>query len=418
MKPKLSILTNGLTVVSQKNPSSSIINIGIWVKVGSRHENLHQNGLAHLCEHMIFKGTKTRSEIDINEQVADIGGSSEAWTTSNCTSFSLEVLDKDFEFAVELLADVILNATFDEENIKAEKKIILQEMFEDQNDNDDIFNDAFSKLVYGEQSLGRDILGTTESLKALTKSDLEEFRAKYYVASNMILSVAGNVKHDNVVTLAEKYFGKLPKGVAAITEPQAYIGGFKHLNPDSSNVMFRLGFDLKPDNKSNAAKVLMNQILGGYENSRLHTEIRVKKSLAYDIGCNLENEIDVGFVSITAEAQVKNINRILELTAKEICRMKSETVSEKELNQAKQQMIVALIKRSEENDSCYVASAEQWINFGRLQSLEKLIQLIESVTAEDIKNAANEVFNSKLTYLIQGNINAYHNYEKMIKLLS
>lgn len=418
MKPKLTILTNGLTIVSQKNPSSSMINIGIWVKVGSRHEDLSHNGLAHLCEHMIFKGTKTRSEIDINEQVADIGGNSEAWTTSNCTSFSLEVLNKDFEFAIELLADVILNAKFDEEDIKAEKKIILQEMFEDQNDDEDIFNDAFSKLIFGEQSLGRDILGTTESLKALTKSDLEEFRAKYYVASNMILSVAGNVNHNDIVMQAEKYFGRLPKGEAATAEPQHYIGGFKHLNPDSSKVMFRLGFDLKPNNKNNAAKVLMNQILGGCENSRLHTEVRVKRSLAYDIGCNLENEIDVGFVSITAEAQVKNINRILELTAKEICRMKSETVSEKELKQAKKQMIVALIKRSEENDSCYAVSAEQWINFGRLQSLEKLIQLIESVTTDDIKNAANEVFSSKLTYLIQGNINAYHNYERMIKLLS
>lgn len=418
MKPKLSILTNGLTVVSQKNPSSSMINIGIWVKVGSRHESLHQNGLAHLCEHMIFKATKTRSEIEINEQIADIGGSSEAWTTSNCTSFSLEVLNKDLEFAIEMLADIILNAKFDEEDIKAEKKIILQEMFEDQNDDEDIFNDAFSKLIFGEQSLGRDILGTTESLKALTKEDLEAFRRQYYTARNMILSVSGNIKHEDFAALADKYFGRLPKGEPSNTEPQHYIGGFKHLNPDSSKVMFRLGFDLKPNNKNNAAKVLMNQILGGCESSRLHTEVRVKRSLAYDIGCNLENEIDVGFVSITAEAQVKNINRILELTAKEICRLKSETVSEKELNQAKQQMKVALIKRSEDNDSSYTVSAEQWINFGRLQSLEKLIQLIESVTAEDIKNAANEVFSSKLTYLIQGNINAYHNYEKLKKLLS
>lgn len=418
MKPQISILENGLTVISHKNPSSSIINIGIWVKVGSRYEALHQNGLAHLCEHMTFKGTQTRSEIDINEQIADIGGSSEAWTTSNSTSFCLEVLNKDLEFAVELLSDIILHSKFDEEDIKAEKKIILQEMFEDQNDDDDMFDDEFSKLIFGEQSLGRDILGTPKSINSFTKKDLEEFRDTYYVASNMILSAAGNINHQEFIQLAEKYFNSLPKGTPAAAIPQKYIGGFNHIRQDSSKVMFRIGFSLNPDNKTNAAKLLMNQILGGCESSRLNTEVRIKKSLAYDIACSLENELDVGFISITAEAQVKNINHILDLTAKEIRKLKSETVTEKELNQAKRQMIVTLIKRSEENDSCYVVSAEQWIAFGKLQPLDKLIELIESVTAEDIKNATNEVFSSKLTYLIQGNINAYYDYNKMVKLLA
>lgn len=418
MKPKISILANGLSIISQRNPVTSIINLGVWIKVGSRHETLKQNGLAHLCEHMTFKGTHVRSEIEINEQIADIGGSSEAWTTSNNTSFCLEVLHKDLEFAIELLADIVINSKMDNKDIDAEKEVILQEMYEDQNDEDDTFDDEFAKLIYGEQSLGRDILGTEETLKSFSKQDLQAFRAKYYTASNMVLSVSGNIQHEELIKLVEKYFIGLSKGEIIKTEKQFYQGGFKHLKPDNQRVMFRIGFNLSPNSqtKTTAAKILMNQILGGEENSRLNTEVRIKKSLAYDISCSVENEIDVGFVSISAEAQTKNINPILEIVATEICKIKTQLVTEIELNRAKQQMIVNLTKRSEENDSCYAVSAEQWVAFGKLQPLNKLIELILSITTEDIQKAANEVFNSKLTYLMHGNIHDYYDYEKLTQM--
>ena len=160
MLTQLTVLNNGLHVVSKKDETTGMFNIGVWCRCGSRFETPAQNGIAHFCEHMTFKGTTTRSELEINEQIADLGGKSNAWTDMDTTAFSIEVLNEDREAAIELLADILLNSTFTEANIDSERQVIFQEMYEDKNDSDDCFNDAFSQLVYGSQPLGRDILGS------------------------------------------------------------------------------------------------------------------------------------------------------------------------------------------------------------------------------------------------------------------
>ena len=160
MQTQLTVLNNGLHVVSKKDETTGMFNIGVWCRCGSRFETPAQNGIAHFCEHMTFKGTTTRSELEINEQIADLGGKSNAWTDMDTTAFSIEVLNEDREAAIELLADILLNSTFTEANIDSERQVIFQEMYEDENDSDDCFNDAFSQLVYGSQPLGRDILGS------------------------------------------------------------------------------------------------------------------------------------------------------------------------------------------------------------------------------------------------------------------
>ena len=149
MQTQLTVLNNGLHVVSKKDETTGMFNIGVWCRCGSRFETPAQNGIAHFCEHMTFKGTTTRSELEINEQIADLGGKSNAWTDMDTTAFSIEVLNEDREAAIELLADILLNSTFTEANIDSERQVIFQEMYEDENDSDDCFNDAFSQLVYG-----------------------------------------------------------------------------------------------------------------------------------------------------------------------------------------------------------------------------------------------------------------------------
>ena len=149
MQTQLTVLNNGLHVVSKKDETTGMFNVGVWCRCGSRFETPAQNGIAHFCEHMTFKGTTTRSELEINEQIADLGGKSNAWTDMDTTAFSIEVLNEDREAAIELLADILLNSTFTEANIDSERQVIFQEMYEDENDSDDCFNDAFSQLVYG-----------------------------------------------------------------------------------------------------------------------------------------------------------------------------------------------------------------------------------------------------------------------------
>ena len=334
---------------------------------GRVFETPAQNGIAHFCEHMTFKGTTTRSELEINEQIADLGGKSNAWTDMDTTAFSIEVLNEDREAAIELLADILLNSTFTEANIDSERQVIFQEMYEDENDSDDCFNDAFSQLVYGSQPLGRDILGSRETLGKIGKAELDDWRQRCYCGENLILSAAGNFEHEELVRLAEKYFGKLPRGQKAVRLPQRYIGGFRHIRPEESEVKFELGFDLLAGHPhyKREAKYLALQILGGEEVSRLNTEARIKRSLVYDISTSVVDETDVGFVGITAAAQAENINRILDVVIAEIKKLAAEPVSSRELERAKRQMIVALTKKAEDNEDSIEVSAEQLLNFGR-----------------------------------------------------
>lgn len=419
MKPQLTILANGMTVVSHKNPASRLFNIGIWGRYGSRHETPAQNGIAHFFEHMTFKGTVNRSELEINEQIADVGGKSNAWTDMDTTVFALEVMNEDREFAVSLLSDLLLNSSFSNENINSEREVIYQEIFEDENDKDDCFNDAFSKLVYGNQALGHDILGTPEILAQIGRKELLDWQKQKCCGENLIISAAGNFEHEELLQLVKNYFGSLDRGQRTITEPQQYVGGFQHINPYDSQIKFELGFNLlaSDTNLKREAKYLLMQILGGEEVSRLNTEVRIKRSLVYDINCCIYDENDVGFIGITACSQAKNVNRILDVVADEIKKLKNELVTRKELERAKRQITAAIIKKSEVNEDCIEVSAEQLLNFDMLQDLDGRIAKINSVTPEDIRQTARAIFSTKPTYLVQGRFKSYYPYEKLCELL-
>ena len=415
MQTKLTVLDNGLQVVSKKDITTNMFNVGIWCRCGARFETPEQNGIAHFCEHMTFKGTTTRSELEINEQIADLGGKSNAWTDMDATAFSIEVLNEDREAALELLADILLNSTFTEENINSERQVIFQEMYEDENDSDDCFNDAFSQLVYGDQPLGRDILGSKKTLEKIGKNELDIWRRSCYCGENLILSAAGNFEHDELVQLAKKYFGKLPRGKKAVRQPQQYIGGFRHIKPEENEVKFELGFDLLAKNPQykREAKYLALQILGGEEVSRLNTEARIKRSLVYDISTSVVDETDVGFVGITAAAQAENINQILDIVINEIKKLATQPVSVRELERAKRQLIVALTKKTEDNEDCIEVSAEQLLNFDQLRSSEEQISSINAISAEDLLAAAAAIFATTPSYLIQGRIGDYYTYEQI-----
>ena len=415
MTADLTILDNGLSVVSQKNTATKMFNVGVWCRCGSRVEPKELNGIAHFCEHMTFKGTATRSELEINEKIADMGGKSNAWTDMDCMAFSAEVLIEDKEAALELLADILRNSTFTEENINSERQVIFQEMYEDENDNDDFFNDAFSQIVYGDQALGRDILGQRQILEKIGKAELEDWRKNCYCGKNLILSASGNFEHQELVALAQKYFGNIPSGIKTERPAQKYIGGFRHIKPHEPEVKFELGFDLLAEDEDlkKEAKYLAMQILGGEEVSRLNTEVRIKRALVYDISTSIVDETDVGYVAITAAAQAQNINPILDIVLAEIQKMATQPVTEKELARAKRQLIVALTKKAEDNEESIELAAEQLINFGKLQQLEKQIEKINAVCAEDILKAAKAIFATKPSYLLQGKISDYYAYEQI-----
>lgn len=407
-----------MTIVTERKPSARMLSIGVWIKVGSLWETPKNSGYAHFVEHMLFKGTKHRNAFQITRQIGDRGGTSDAWTCRDHTGVLLQVLKDDAEFAMDILSDMVINPKFSEEDIKMERKVVLQEIEDEENDPELQLSEKFISLIYPNQPIGTNILGSKENIRGISSRLLKDFHHKYYVASNIVLSATGNISHREITALAEKYFANLPTGNAEDLAPARYEGGFEHINPDCNRVMIGLGFNVPFNKKLETATILLSQIMGTGDTSRLYTEIREKRGLAYDISCNLQKEKQDGVIDIFAECNAGNVNRILQLIAAEIKKLKESLISEEELSRVKKQLIVAIIRNMELGEFSCQAHAEQIIRRGKPRTIRQSINMVENVTREDIRAAAREIFATRLTYVIHGNVSGYMNYEKLEKLLS
>ena len=418
MSAKVSVLENGLTVITECKPYTRMLNIGIWVKAGSLYETPVTSGLSHFTEHMLFKGTKRRNACQISQQIADRGGTTDAWTSLDHTGYSMEVLIEDCEFAMDILSDMMMNPQFDTSEINLERKVILQEQEDESHDPELMLSESFHSLIYPGQAMSRNILGSRRNIQNVTRKKLMAFHKNFYVGSNLILSAVGNLEHEKIVSLAQSYFGSVPKGQCQETAPIHYVGGFKHINKDCDRVMLGLGFDIPYRKELETAVILMSQILGTGDTSRLYTEIREKKGLVYEISANLQTCKKVGILDIFAECNATNVNEILKLITLEINKLRHILVAEEELNRVKKQMLVALIRNMEQGEFVCGSNAEQFIKLGRLKTSEGLITKIEQVTPEKIREAAEGIFSSKLTYIVHGKVSAYTTYEQLQKMLN
>ncbi len=418
MNAKVSVLDNGLTVITECKPQTRMLNIGIWVKAGSLYETPVTSGLSHFTEHMLFKGTKRRNARQISQQIADRGGTTDAWTSLDHTGYSLEVLVEDCEFAMDILSDMIANPQFDSSEINLERKVILQEQEDESHDPELMLSESFHTLIYPGQAMSRNILGSRRNIQNVTRKKLMDFHKSFYVGSNLILSAVGNIEHEKIVSLAQRYFGSVQKGQCQETAPSHYVGGFKHINKDCNRVMLGLGFNIPYRKELENAVILMSQILGTGDTSRLYTKIREKKGLVYEISANLQTCAKVGILDIFAECNATNVNKILKLIVDEINKLRNVPVKEEELNRTKKQMLVALIRNMEQGEFVCESNAEQFIKIGKLRPTDELIAKISNVTPEQIQEAAEGIFSSKLTYIVHGNVSGYTGYEQLQKMLN
>jgi|WetSurMetagenome_2_1015567.scaffolds.fasta_scaffold00023_32 predicted Zn-dependent peptidase len=400
-------LENGIPVVMEQVKSSRAFIIGIWVKIGSRHETAEQSGIAHFLEHMLFKGTEKRTARDIAVDIDSLGGDINAFTSREQTAFYVKVLDEYVDHGVELLTDIFLHSTVPADEMEKEKGVIKEEIKMVEDTPDDYVHDLFSKTVWGETGLGQPVLGSRETVKAFTRDDLMSHIGKYYGTADTVISCGGNFEADYVVNLLNQSFGSLSSG----SEPRAsaqpeFIKRMDIHTRDSSEAHICIGLEgLHYSNRERYALSLLNTILGASVSSRLYQEVREKKGYAYSIYSYLASYLDAGSWVVYAGTGRKKAAAVAELILKELTGL-HQTIDEAELRRAKDQLKGNLVLAMESVSSKMQSNARQEIYFRRHFSQQEMMKRIEAVTLDESRDLAVRLTGSgKISLTALGPVN-------------
>lgn len=388
MSVRLHSLPNGMRVVSEHMPGLKSAAIGIWVAAGARHERADQNGIAHFLEHMAFKGTKRRSALDIAEEIEDVGGHINAWTSREMTAYYARVLQEDVPLALDVIADIVLNSTFDPREIETERGVILQEIGQVQDTPDDVIFDWLQEASYSGQPLGRSILGPAERVAAFGRDDLLGFVSDHYSPGRMILAAAGAVDHDQLVADAERLFGALPARPAGAPESGRFTGGEARRLHDLEQAHLALAFEA-PGQRDEAiyASQIFSMVLGGGMSSRLFQEAREKRGLCYSIFASAGAFEDTGMMTLYAGTSGEDVEALAMLCIDEI-RRAGEDISETEVARARAQLRAGMLMGLESPSARCERLARLLSVWGRVPTPEEILARIDAVDADAVRARA------------------------------
>ncbi len=394
MTVQLHTLPNGLRIVTEHMPGLQSAALGVWVNAGGRHERLEQNGIAHFLEHMAFKGTHRRSALQIAEEIEDVGGYINAYTSREATAYYARVLKDDVPLALDLIADIVLNPAFDPSEIEIERGVILQEIGQAADTPDDIIFDWLQEVAYPGQALGRTILGPAERVRAFHRTDFTDFVAEHYGPSQLILSAAGAVDHDEIVRLAEMIFGHLPPCDQTRPEPARFAGGERREVKGLEQAHFTLALEA-PAYRSDdiyTAQIYATALGGGMA-SRLFQQIRQKRGLCYTIYAQVGSYDDTGMMTIYAGTGAEDLPELADLTIDEI-RRSVDDMSQAELDRARAQMKAGMLMGLESPSARAERQARLVSIWGRVPALEETVARIDAVTLDGVRAYAGALTTS------------------------
>lgn len=412
-------LANGLTIATQKILESESVTAGLWIKAGSRNEDLYEHGLAHMLEHMAFKGTPTRDAKAIAQEIEDVGGEINASTSVEITGYFSRILPPDANLAIEIISDIICNSVFDAEELEKERHVVLQELGSNNDNPHDIVFDHFMNVAFKDQAIGRAILGTPQSLANFRSKDFKNFMAKHYYAEHMIFAGVGAVEHDKFVNQVEQYLSKLPSIQSKPTlEAAQYIGGQKIEHRDLMDAQIVLGFKGCTYLHSHFYTAqLLSLILGGGMSSRLFQNIRENLGLCYSIYAFHWGFSDNGTFGISASTNKESLEKLIEAIVKEL-KLLIDHIDENELKRAIAQYKAGLIMSYESSASRAPTIARQLLTYGHILSNQQIFERIEKVTIKDIKELAEHIFfNSKPSLAAVGPVGNLLSLEALEQLL-
>jgi len=388
------VLDNGIRIVSEEIGHVRSVSIGIWVESGSRYESNVNNGTAHFIEHMLFKGTQRRSAFEIASAIDSVGGIMNAATGKESTSFYIKIPDYHLETAIDLLSDIFLSSRFDENDINKERAVVLQEIRMAEDEPGDYIYDFFERLFWKEHPLGMHILGSKEMVTSFHRNGLLNFFHNRYKGGNLVITAAGNLKHDQLVELIEKSFRPLANmGMVEQTEAPEAKAGTAFLYKELEQVHLIVGATAPAAiDRTRHAAFLLNAILGGSMSSRLFQEIREKRGLAYEVGSYLTSYRDAGIFGVYVATETAHVSEALGVIKEEMARCATELMSEKELKSAKELLKGNYLLGMESTDNRMSGLARSEIYFGRHITPEEVVTNIDAVQREEIRSLAGLIF--------------------------
>jgi len=418
MTVRVTTLENGMRLLTDSMDSVETVSLGVWVDVGTRHEPAEINGVAHVLEHMAFKGTERRSALDIAAEIEAVGGHLNAYTSREHTAYYAKVLKENLPLAVDILGDILQYSVFEQRELERERTVILQEIGQANDTPDDIIFDLFQERAFPDQAMGRPVLGRSEIIRQMDRETVARYMQRSYAAPGMLFAAAGNVDHEALVALARRAFRVLPAQGTARSEPARYLGGdFREIR-DLEQVHVVMGFPgfAYGDEDYYAASVV-SSALGGGMSSRLFQEIREKRGLVYSIYSFTHAYSDVGLFGVYAGTGEDEVEELMPVLCDEIRKL-SAGLEVAELERARAQLKAGLLMSLESTTARCEQQAAHVLVFGRPLNMSEMVARIDAVDARAVERVARRLRSAPPTLTALGPIGRVESYEKVAARLS
>ena len=403
------VLPGGLRVVTEFVPSVRSASVGVWVNVGSRDESPAVAGAAHFLEHLLFKSTPTRDAVQIAQAVDAIGGELNAFTAKEHTCYYAHVLDEDLELAVDLVSDVVLNGVCAADDVEVERDVVLEEIAMRDDDPEDTIGEIFLSAMFGDHPVGRPVIGTAASVSAMTRRQLHSFHVRRYVPDRMVVAVAGNVEHRQVVALVRQYFGRHLVRGRTPRQPRKGAGrllgtpGLQLLNRDCEQTHLALGVRVPGRHWPHRwALTVLNATLGGGLSSRLFQQIRETRGLAYSVYSAVDTFSDSGALSVYAACLPERFDEVARVTADVLDGIARDGITAAECRIAKGSLRGGLLLGLEDSPSRMNRLGSTEINYGRYRSIASTLKRIDAVTVEEVNAVARKVLTGRYGAAVLG----------------
>jgi predicted Zn-dependent peptidase len=388
------LFSNGFQIATEYMPNFKTAALGIWIKVGGRHETKNQNGIAHFLEHMAFKGTSTRSSLEIAEAIENVGGYINAYTSREITNYYCRIMSEDIPLALDVITDIVLNSTLTQKEIDVERNVILQEIGQTNDTPDDIIFDWLQEIAYPDQPYGRSILGPPKNVSGFSREDLVDFTKSHYTPNQMILCASGDVDHDKLVKLSEKYLANLQKKNETEIVPGRFVGGEKRVAKELEQAHFALSFQA-PSVKS--PDIFSGQIFsvafGGGMSSKLFQEVREKRGLCYSIFSSLDASVDTGALTIYAGTSEEKVSELAYVVIDEI-RRSVDGFTLRDLERARAQIKAGLLMGLESTSNRSERLARTLSIWNKVISVEETLEKINAVSIDDLRKFSESLCQS------------------------
>lgn len=398
-------LPNGVRIITEEIDYVRSVAVGIWVGAGSRDEKEGYEGISHFIEHMLFKGTKNRTARQIAESLEAVGGQLNAFTTKEYTCYYAKVLDEDFDLALDVLNDMFFESLFDEEEIEKEKRVVIEEIKMYEDSPDEIIHDLFSDFVWDDHPLGRPILGTEASIKELSKDKINNFMNQHYAPDNLVIAVAGKIKHEDVLKKLSQIYGQFQRGGRRVLEgtPVGHQVN-KMVYKDTEQMHIILGVPgVGQEDQDIFPMHIINNVLGGGLSSRLFQEIREQRGMAYTVFSYHSTYVDTGLFAIYAGTTPSNSREVVECILGEIMDIKKNGLTKEELERTKSQIKGGLYLGLESASSRMSRLGKTELTYNRVITPEEVVEKLERVSLEDIYRVINRLWiKDKVSLLMLG----------------